>query len=283
MPQYQIYFDTLEGEKKYNVDISDNETLEEVLRDILVELSERGHMMRGLSTGDLKVIWGGRGGKELDLSRTLPEQGILPNEVLRVLVEIYEGGIRSLRADRIEKEWSLLGRFAKINSSQLEIVQHCVSPAEDVFLVRLHNSPGIESVKGEQILTRDAHSIRLSYPRFYPEIPIECYIDDALFHPNVKPETGFMCLWEQANPRDTVIQAIARVQAMAAYRMVNTGEAHLMNREAARWYMTIGRPRDLVPLTWEELKVFEVHNGQILWIEPGRQLRRPSGSRLIGI
>ena len=98
MPQYQVYFDTLEGEKRYDVDISEEESIEQVLRDVLVELSEKGHMMRGLSTGDLKVIWGGREGRELDLSRTLPEQGVRPNDVLRVLVEIYEGGGRTLRA-----------------------------------------------------------------------------------------------------------------------------------------------------------------------------------------
>src|SRR5262249_27333843 len=66
-----------------------------------------GHMVKGLS-----IVWGGLEGCELDLSRTLPEQRVHPNDVLRVLVEIYEGGARSLRADRLEREWRLLQRLA---------------------------------------------------------------------------------------------------------------------------------------------------------------------------
>ena len=83
MAQYQMYFDTLEGERNYKVDIGDDEIIEQVLRDILGDLSERGHVIKGLSTGDLKVVWGGLQGRELDLSRTLPEQGVKPNDVLR--------------------------------------------------------------------------------------------------------------------------------------------------------------------------------------------------------
>ena len=272
MAQYQIYFDTREGEKRYDVDIGDDEPLELVLRDILGELSERGHTMKGLSTGDLKVIWGGREGRELDLSRTLPEQGVRPNEVLRVLVEIYEGGGSRFRGDRIDKEWTLLQRLASTNPHAVEVVGRQTSPVEETFRVRLHASPGVASARADQIDTRQTHSLRLCFPRFYPDVPIDCYIDEPLFHPNVRPETGFVCLWEQADPRDTVIQALARTQAMAAYRMVNTGAAHLMNREAAEWYQTFAVPHELVPLTWDELRVYEVRQGQMIWLEPARQL-----------
>ena len=272
MPQYQIYFDTLEGEKKYNVDIGDDEAIEQVLHDILVELSERGHMMKGLSTGDLKVVWGGRQGKELDLTRTLPEQGVQPNEVLRVLVEMYEGGAGSLRADRLDREWRLLERLQALNPEKLEILKRESGPDEEVFHLRLLDSPGVESVNGGEPVIRNRHTLRFCFPRFYPEMPIECYIQEPLFHPNVKPETGFVCLWEEASPRHTVIQAISRAQAMAAYRMVNLGGAHLMNRPAAEWYQQVGTLQQVVPLSWEDLKVLEVREGRLAWLEPGRSL-----------
>jgi hypothetical protein len=281
MPQYQVYFDTLEGEKRYDVDFGEEESIEQVLREIVVELSERGHMMRGLSTGDLKVIWGGREGRELDLSRTLPDQGVRPNDVLRVLVEIYEGGGRSLRADRVDKEWTLLGRLAAANPEQVEIVERSPSPVDEVFRVRLLGSPGIEAVRQGTPVTRDVHTLRLCFTRFYPEVPIDCYVEEPLFHPNVKPETGFVCLWEHANPRDTVIQALARTQAVAAFRMVNAGGAHLMNRAAADWYESVGLPGGLVPLTWKELKVFEIRDGRMAWLEPGRQLDSSTRTRLL--
>ncbi len=272
MPQYQVYFDTVEGEKKYNVDIGDDECLEEVLHDVLVELSERGHVMRGLSTGDLKVVWGGREGRELDLSRSLPEQGIQPNEVLRVLVEMYEGGAGSLRADRIEKEWQMLQRFSKLNPDKLEILERLSRPDEETFRIRLTNSPGVATFDSNQPILRDRHRFRLSYPRFYPEMPIECYVEEPLFHPNVKPETGFVCLWEKSRLEHGVIQAIARAHAMAAFRMVNLGEPHLMNIRAGEWYRNQALPEKLVPLSWDELKVFEIQNGRIAWLEPGRNL-----------
>jgi ubiquitin-protein ligase len=272
MSQYQIYFDTVEGEKKYNVDIGDDEHLEEVLHDLLVELSERGHMMRGLSTGDLKVVWGGREGRELDLSRSLPEQGIQPNEVLRVLVELYEGGAGSLRADRIEKEWRMLERFSGLNADKLEVLERRSHPDEEIFHIQLSNSPGIAALESDQPVLRNRHRLRFVYPRFYPEMPIECYVEEPLFHPNVKPETGFLCLWEQSSPRHSVIQAIARAHAMAAYRMVNLGGPHLMNHRAGEWYKNKAMPGNLVPLSWDELKVFQIQDGRIAWLEPGRSL-----------
>ena len=277
MAQYQVYFDTLEGERKYNVDIGDDEPIEQVLREILGELAERGHMMKGLATGDLKVVWGGAEGRELDLSRTLPEQGVRANDVLRVLVEMYEGG-GSLRNDRIEREWKLLDRLSRLNPDQIEIVERRTGPTEEVFRVRLHRSPGVESAQRDRLNTRESHTVRLCFTRFYPDVPIECYVEEPLFHPNVRQETGFVCLWEEANPRDTAIQALARVQAMAAFRMLNLGGPHKMNRKAAEWYVEIGKPRALVPLTWNELRVYEIHEGQVHWLEPGRAIApRPSG------
>jgi hypothetical protein len=274
MPQYQIYFDTLEGEKRYDVDIDDDEIIDLVLRGILAELHERGHKIAGASTGDLKVVWGGREGRELDLSRTLPEQGVRPNDVLRVLVESYIAGARSLRADRIDKEWALLERLAGLNPETIEIVGRTPSAVEEVFHVRLRESPGVAAVRGGHLERRDEHSLRLIFTRFYPEMPIDCYVDERLFHPNVKPETGFVCLWEQARPRDTVIQALARAQAMAAYRLVNMNSVHVMNKDAGVWYETVAVPKRLVPLTWEELRVFEIRDGRAQWIDPARQVPR---------
>jgi ubiquitin-protein ligase len=279
MAHYQVYFDTLEGERKYNVDISDDEPIEQVLREILGELSERGHMMKGLATGDLKVVWGGASGRELDLSRTLPEQGVKPNDVLRVLVEMYEGG--GLRSDRIEREWKLLGRLARANPSRVEVLDRQSVASEETFRVKLHESPGLSHASGERLYRRDSHTVSLRFPRFYPDVPIECYVEERLFHPNVNQQTGFVCLWEDANPRDTAIQALARAQAMAAYRMLNLGGPHQMNREAADWYQSVGKPRALVPLTWDELRVYEVEDGQMVWLEPGRSLASASTRRLL--
>jgi hypothetical protein len=79
MPKYQMYFDALKGEIHYNVDIDAAETLETVLTEILYELRERGDLLRG--DGEPQVIWNGQ---SLDYGQPLPEQGVRPNDVLRV-------------------------------------------------------------------------------------------------------------------------------------------------------------------------------------------------------
>ncbi len=79
MPKYQVYFDTLSGETKYNVDIDEGETLDMVLEEILFDLRERGSILKG--EGEPEVTWNGR---SLDFAQSLTEQGVRPSDVLRV-------------------------------------------------------------------------------------------------------------------------------------------------------------------------------------------------------
>ena len=79
MPKYQIYFDTVSGETRYNVDIDETETLDMVLEEILFDLRERGDVLKG--DGEPEVIWNGA---SLDFGKSLTQQGIRPNDVLRV-------------------------------------------------------------------------------------------------------------------------------------------------------------------------------------------------------
>lgn len=79
MPKYQMYFDTIRGETKYNVDIDDQERLDEVLHEILYDLRERGDILQG--DGEPQVVWNG---KSLDFAVALPQQGVRPNDVLRI-------------------------------------------------------------------------------------------------------------------------------------------------------------------------------------------------------
>jgi len=84
MAKYQIYFDTITGETKYNVDIDEEEMLETVLDEILYDLRERGEILRG--DGEPQVVWNGQ---SLDFAQPLPEQGVHPNDVLRVSTIAY--------------------------------------------------------------------------------------------------------------------------------------------------------------------------------------------------
>jgi hypothetical protein len=86
MPKYQILFDTLRAERKFNVDIDENETLETTLDEILFELRERGDYLKG--EGQPQVVWNG---VTLDFAIPLGEQGVRPNDILRVSTIVLNG------------------------------------------------------------------------------------------------------------------------------------------------------------------------------------------------
>lgn len=86
MPKYQMYFDTINGEPRYNVDIDDDETIDDVLDEILYDLRERGDMLQG--DGEPQVVWNGTA---LDFNSPLAQQGVRPNDVLRVSTVALNG------------------------------------------------------------------------------------------------------------------------------------------------------------------------------------------------
>lgn len=86
MPKYQMLFDTVRAEQKFNVDIDEQETLDTTLDEILFELRERGDYLKG--EGQPQVVWNGR---SLDFSLPLPEQGVRANDILRVSTIVLNG------------------------------------------------------------------------------------------------------------------------------------------------------------------------------------------------
>ena len=86
MPKYQMYFDTVQGETRYNVDIDDNEAIDDVLDEILYDLREKGQVLQG--DGEPQVIWNG---VALDFETPVVQQGVRPNDVLRVSTVAING------------------------------------------------------------------------------------------------------------------------------------------------------------------------------------------------
>lgn len=106
MSKYQMIFDTDAGEKNWTCTIENDEMLDEVETDILDGLRDKGHYLRGWREGNSKVVywWGNR-----DLYRNvpLPEQGVRPNDIIRVSVElpalkIRRGGDLEFNVERRE-------------------------------------------------------------------------------------------------------------------------------------------------------------------------------------
>ena len=86
MPKYQMLFDTVRAEQKFNVDIDEHETLDTTLDEILFELRERGGYLKG--EGQPQVVWNG---SSLDFAVPLPEQGVRGNDILRVSTIVLNG------------------------------------------------------------------------------------------------------------------------------------------------------------------------------------------------
>ena len=86
MPKYQMLFDTVRAEQKFNVDIDEQETLDTTLDEILFELRERGDYLKG--EGQPQVVWNGA---SLDFALPLPEQGVRANDILRVSTIVLNG------------------------------------------------------------------------------------------------------------------------------------------------------------------------------------------------
>lgn len=86
MPKYQILFDTVRAEQKFNVDIDEQETLDSTLDEILFELRERGDYLKG--EGQPQVVWNSI---SLDFSIPLPQQGVRGNDILRVSTIVLNG------------------------------------------------------------------------------------------------------------------------------------------------------------------------------------------------
>lgn len=83
MAKYQMIFDTQSGEKSFNVAVDDHEVLAEVAADLLLDLEERGYVLKGgrEGAGDVVFKWEGAA---LDPQAPLPEQGVRPNDIIRI-------------------------------------------------------------------------------------------------------------------------------------------------------------------------------------------------------
>jgi hypothetical protein len=114
MALYRLFVDTQRGELCYDgVEIGDDELVGDFLEGIIGELQEEsGDTVAGSSAGDLRVIWNER---ELDLTATLPEQGVEPNDTLRILAETFEGGGMGLRQSLLNNDQAMLRDLSDAN------------------------------------------------------------------------------------------------------------------------------------------------------------------------
>ena len=238
MPKYQIYFDTISGESRYNVDIDDGETLDMVLEEILFDLRERGDMLKG--DGEPEVLWNG---KTLDFAAPLNGQGVR-GERRAARFDRRHQRMTSVLERRLHAEWDLLQELAALNPDRLGSID-----ADDtVFSGTLHGiatapvvpGAGTDATHRQQFIT--SHRFRVQFPLHFPAVPMELYLQTPVQHPNIHPETGFVCLWDRHRVSNSVELALHKLAAMLSGHLYNAAALHVMQPGALAAMGTSGAP-----------------------------------------
>lgn len=128
---------------------------------------------------------------------------------------------------RLQAEWDLLQQLAQLNPERLVDI----SSEDRTFRLILLDTPArlLGSPNGELI---SSHNVRATYPAFFPSTPLELYVDQAFFHPNVHPITGFVCVWDRHRIENTIEAALHKLVAMMSGRLYNREASHVMQPEA---------------------------------------------------
>jgi hypothetical protein len=152
----------------------------------------------------------------------------------------------NLRNRRMETEWQLLGSLADANKTAFAQITRL--PNE--FRVVMCESPAWVGRRSERrIETR--HELRYVYPRYYPFLPLEGYFVHPISHINVDPMTGFVCLWKDYRPSQTIVDAVLITRAIMAGDVANWDPAHRMQQDAVTEPLpmpSLGIPANCRPL-----------------------------------
>jgi hypothetical protein len=157
-----------------------------------------------------------------------------------------------LSARRIENEWEVLNLLNQWNPGRLEILSRRQNGRDVVFNLILHRTSGILHRRRAPQIIAGSHPAIIRFPRFFPCVPIEAALTQPVFHPNVHPLTGFVCLWNRFAPGDTIVEALAHLQQIIAWGALNLAADHVMQPEAIAWYQQPERTPAL-PLPYEPI------------------------------
>lgn len=136
---------------------------------------------------------------------------------------------------RLRAEWQVLQQLAERNPQRLTDLA-----AEDyAFRLTLRQTPAL-LYGGEPGPLQANHAVRILFPQFFPAAPLELYLDAPIYHPNVHPVTGFVCLWDRHRVSNNVEHALHKLVAILGWRLYNTDAAHIMQPEALQHLQIAG-------------------------------------------
>ncbi|MGO9241449.1 MAG: hypothetical protein ACLQBJ_11625 [Bryobacteraceae bacterium] len=140
----------------------------------------------------------------------------------------------SPRDRRLDNEWALLAELARSNPASLDGLSRSRDAEADFFHVTLHRTAALTGAP-PHLQVVHSHRVEFRFPAWFPAVPIEAFLSVPVFHPNVHPDNGFVCLWTRGATGDTIITALLRLQNVLTWRLHNASPDHLMQPEALAW------------------------------------------------
>lgn len=177
---------------------------------------------------------------------------------------------------RVEQEWRLLQLLAESNSTILANLTRKHGAQGEILSFILHQTSSMIGKPGrfESVIT---HEVHLHFPKFFPSTPIEASLTRPVFHPNIHPENGFVCLWNRFSAGDTVMEAISQLQQVITWKLVNQETDHLMQPDALAWYRDPSRGTEL-PLPYQPIsKPLNFQQERTYAVRPPSSYRRRLG------
>lgn len=161
---------------------------------------------------------------------------------------------------RLQAELERLEQLAALNPERLD----AIGTADRTLLCTLRRTPA--ALAGDLGLSVSNHAVRIVYPPYFPAVPMEAYLTVPVSHPNIHPETGFVCLWETHRVTNTVEHALHKLVAMLAGNLYNSASIHIMQPDALRSLQARGSKG------FEPLRGIE-HDNDIVAIPASRRTR----------
>ncbi|MGD0577815.1 MAG: hypothetical protein ABSC08_02690 [Bryobacteraceae bacterium] len=175
----------------------------------------------------------------------------------------------SHRQRRIDNEWALLAELARANPGSLDGLSRSRDAEADFFRVTLHHTAALAGSPPDRRRV-DSHVVDFRFTAYYPAVPVEAFLSVPVFHPNVHPDNGFVCLWTRGSTGDTIITALVRLQNVIGWRLHNASPDHLMQPEALAW---LASGPDL-PLPCTPLEIPASLLLELNWRQPPAEFRR---------
>jgi hypothetical protein len=152
----------------------------------------------------------------------------------------------------VEQEWLFLGRLAETNGQIIEIANRQRRGDDDVFSCRVRGVPGLVRA-ADRITQIDDHAVSIYLRPLFPELPLELQLGRPVFHPNVHPDNGFVCLWNRPSSAETVIEAFQQLWRVLLWERWNDRMPHVMQPDALDWVRA--SPSEPLPLQGPPLLV----------------------------